>query len=142
VKHRETFIAARETRGNMNKINIAAGIGCMFFTLMLCAFTGMKIDQSTVAILTGALVGLMVAIPTCTLIFWVGLRRHEDAQPVTRNDGAHVTNNHYHLYVVNVERGASDIDKRLAVASQLRIEPRAAKQMIDAGQVKFLPAAK
>jgi hypothetical protein len=138
VKHLLLHVKQGET---MNKINIAAGIGSVFCALMLFAFVGIKIEQSTVSVLAGALVGLMIAIPTCTLIFWVGLRRHEDAQPATPDNGAHITN-HYHLYVVQVDRGASDVDKRLAVAAQLRIEPREAKQLINDGKIKFLPAAK
>ncbi len=59
----------------MDKINKAAAVGVVFFSVMLAGFVGMKIDQATVSILAGALLGLVIAIPTTVLIMVVGLRR-------------------------------------------------------------------
>ena len=65
----------------MDRINKAAAAGVIFFSIMLAGFVGMKVDQMTIALLGGAFVGLVVAIPTTALIMIVGLRRRDDISP-------------------------------------------------------------
>lgn len=66
----------------MDKINKAAAAGVVFFSIILAGFVGIKVDQTTIAILGGAFIGLVVAIPTTALIMIVGLRkRDEPARP-------------------------------------------------------------
>lgn len=62
----------------MDKINKGAAAGIVFFSLVLAGFVGMKVDQTTIALLGGAFIGLVVAIPTTALIMLVGLRRREE----------------------------------------------------------------
>jgi hypothetical protein len=62
----------------MDKINKAAAAGVIFFSVILAGFVGVKIDQTTVALLGGAFIGLIVAIPTTALIMIVGMRKRDD----------------------------------------------------------------
>lgn len=62
----------------MERINKAAAVGVVFFSVMLAGFVGMKVDQTTIALLGGAFIGLVVAIPTTALIMLVGLRKRDD----------------------------------------------------------------
>lgn len=63
----------------MDKINKAAAAGVIFFSVVLAGFVGIKVDQTTIALLGGAFIGLVVAIPTTALIMLVGLRKKDDA---------------------------------------------------------------
>jgi hypothetical protein len=62
----------------MDRINKAAAVGVVFFSVMLAGFVGMKVDQTTIALLGGAFIGLVVAIPTTALIMMVGLRKRDE----------------------------------------------------------------
>lgn len=63
----------------MDKINKAAAAGVVFFAVILAGFVGIKVDQTTIALLGGAFVGLIVAIPTTAVIMMISLRRRDDA---------------------------------------------------------------
>lgn len=63
----------------MDKINKAAAAGVIFFSVILAGFVGIKVDQTTIALLGGAFIGLVVAIPTTALIMMIGMRRRDDA---------------------------------------------------------------
>lgn len=67
----------------MDKINKAAAAGVIFFMVILAGFVGIKVDQTTIALLGGAFIGLVIAIPTTALIMIIGLRRKDEA-PVDR----------------------------------------------------------
>jgi hypothetical protein len=62
----------------MDKINKAAAAGIVFFSIVLAGFVGVKVDQTTIALLGGAFIGLVVAIPTTALIMMIGLRKRDD----------------------------------------------------------------
>lgn len=141
----------------MNNINRAAAAGVIFFMVILAGFVGVKVDQTTIALLGGAFIGLVVAIPTTALIMIVGLsgtrldRRDEPkapppAAPQFWNAQPTTTNNYYDqrrvVVVVNVPQGADATTARLAVANALRVVPSEAQRMIDAGEVKCLPAGR
>jgi hypothetical protein len=147
----------------MDKINKAAAVGVVFFSVMLAGFVGMKVDQTTIALLGGAFIGLVVAIPTTVIIVVLGLRdagaaatpvQQQPAQPQFWNAPPAqseqiplmTTVNHYHdhkyVVVVHVPEGTPDQDKRFIVARELRVLPTQAQRMIDAGEVKLLPAGR
>ncbi len=67
----------------MDKINKAAAAGVIFFLVILAGFIGIKVDQMTIALLGGAFIGLIVAIPTTALIITIGMRR-KDEPPAER----------------------------------------------------------
>jgi hypothetical protein len=68
----------------MDKINKGAAAGVIFFSIVLAGFVGIKVDQTTIALLGGAFIGLVVAIPTTALIMMVGLRKREDTPAGTQ----------------------------------------------------------
>lgn len=68
----------------MERINKAAAVGVVFFSVMLAGFVGLKVDQTTIALLGGAFIGLVVAIPTTALIMLVGLRKRDDGPQATQ----------------------------------------------------------
>lgn len=140
-------------------INKAAAAGVIFFSVVLAGFVGIKVDQTTVALLGGAFIGLVVAIPTTALIMWIGLKPRNDRQVQTpSSDPSPVfpqqqipqsmtweTHNHYgnqYIVVVKVPANADAVVKRWTVARELRVMPSDAQRMIDSGAVKLLPAAK
>lgn len=142
----------------MNKINKAAAAGVIFFSVILAGFVAIKVDQTTIAMLGGALIGLVIAIPTTAIIMIVGLsgtrldRRDEPKAPPVVAPPAQpqwqtpVTNNYYDqrrmVVVVNVPHGADATTARLTVSRELRVVPSEAQRMIDAGEVQCLPAGR
>lgn len=69
----------------MDRINKAAAAGVIFFMVILAGFVGIKVDQVTIALLGGAFIGIVVAIPTTALIMWIGnggFKRKEQPPPV------------------------------------------------------------
>lgn len=138
----------------MGKINKAAAAGVIFFSIILAGFVGIKIDQPTVAILGGAFVGLVVAIPTTALVISIWTKQrdtpHDQASalnappPVFPQQQAaqQVTHNHHHVhkYVVHiyVSANADNVLKRWTVARDLNTTLEGAQDLIDKGAVKFL----
>lgn len=141
----------------MGNINKAAAAGVIFFMVILAGFVAIKIDQETIAILGGALIGVIVAIPTTALILMIGTSKPDeptlsDWQPPTNAPSfhqmpPHETHNHYYdnrrvVVVVNVPDGTRESDQRFIVARELRVTPMQAKHMIEVGEVKCLPAGR
>lgn len=141
----------------MDNINKAAAAGVIFFMVILAGFVAIKIDQPTIAILGGALIGVVIAIPTTALILIIGTKR--EPEPPTISDwqppqGApafhqmppHETHNHYYdnrrVVVVNMPANTRESEQRFIVARELRVTPMQAKHMIEAGEVKCLPAGR
>ena len=138
----------------MDKVNKAAAAGVIFFMVILAGFVGIKVDQTTIALLGGAFIGLVIAIPTTALIMIIGLRKPDDgqvqappqyqppAQPQYWNAQPPQITNHYHdhKYVVVVEApyGTPPCEQRFVVSRELRVSPIEAQRMIDAGAVKLL----
>lgn len=134
----------------MDNINKAAVAGIIFFLVILAGFVGIKVDQMTIAVLGGAFIGIVVAGVTTALIIMIGISRKDEpppppaprpSQPVQQ-----ITHNHYHdhkyVVVVNVPAGADNVLRRWTVAREMRVAPSEAQRMIDAGDVKCLPAGK
>ncbi len=64
----------------MDKINKAAAAGVMFFSIVLAGVVGARIDQTTIALLGGTFIGLLVAIPATILVVLISLRRKDEQQ--------------------------------------------------------------
>lgn len=135
----------------MERINKAAAVGVVFFSVMLAGFVGLKVEQTTISLLAGAALGLAISVPTTVLILVVGLRKPitDKVTPPAQSERVPdsmtwVTHNHYHdnrkVIVVNVPQDASKADKRIAVAEHLRIAPIEAQRMIETGAVKLIEA--
>lgn len=62
----------------MDKINKAAAVSLVLFSVVLAAFVGSRVDQVTIALLGGTFIGLLVAIPSVLLIVVLALRRRDD----------------------------------------------------------------
>lgn len=142
----------------MDNINKTAIAGVIFFMVILAGFVGIKVDQTTIALLGGAFIGLVVAIPTTVLILIIGLKKPDEPQarqtpappPVFPQQqlppAQQVTHNHYHdhkyVVLVNVPANADDVLRRWTVARELNTTPIEAQRLIDAGEVRCLPAGK
>lgn len=141
----------------MGNINKAAAAGVIFFMVILAGFVAIKIDQETIAILGGALIGVIVAIPTTALIMVIGMSKPDEptisdwtppqGAPAFHQMPAYETHNHYHdnrrvVVVVNVPSGTRESEQRFIVARELRVLPSEAQHMIEAGEVQCLPAGR
>ena len=143
----------------MERINKAAAVGVVLFSLILAGFVGMKVDQSTVGVLGGVFIGIAVAIPTTILLLYIGLFKvggeaeelHTPAEqpppPVFPQQQIQpAVHHHYHQHnTINVyvsRRGMSRFDECTEVATALNVSRYKAEQMIEAGEVKLLPPAK
>jgi hypothetical protein len=113
------------------------------------------IDQTTITLLGGAFIGLVVAIPVTALIMIVGLKKEPTTPPpqLHLNDPpqiwpvpVEITNNHYHdhkyVVVVQVPANADDVLRRWTVARELNTTPDDAQRMISAGEVQLIEAPK
>lgn len=133
----------------MENINKAAAAGVIFFMVILAGFVGIHIDQTTVALLGGAFIGIVIAFVTTMLIVAIGRRPSEPVQPTTPTVQQLPPVTHHHHYdnrrvvvVVNVPHGADATTARLTVSRELRVVPSEAQRMIDAGEVQCLPAGR
>lgn len=63
----------------MDKVNKAAAVSIIIFSIVLAGFIGARVDQMTIALLGGAFVGLVVAIPATVLVVLIATRRREEA---------------------------------------------------------------
>jgi hypothetical protein len=64
----------------MDKINKAAATGVVFFSIVLAGFVGSRVDQTTIALLGGTFIGLLVAVPATLLIVLISQRRRDEQQ--------------------------------------------------------------
>ena len=131
----------------MTNINRAAAAGVIFFLVILAGFVGIHIDQTTVALLGGAFIGIVIAFVTTMLIVAIGRRPSEPAQPAQQRLPPVTTHHHHYdnrrvVVVVNVPHGADATTARLTVSRELRVVPSEAQRMIDAGEVQCLPAGR
>ena len=70
----------------MDTIGKAFGAGIVFFTIVVAGLVGSKADQTTIALLGGTFIGLLVAIPATLLVVLIARRRDDEA----RQRGAHI----------------------------------------------------
>lgn len=130
----------------MDNINKTAIAGIAFFALILAGFVGIKVDQVTIALLGGALIGIVVAGGTTVALIVVSRRSDEPVQ-TTQTTHPVPTVTHYHTHnntiYVHVSRpDLSNFDKCTEVANTLRVSRYRAERMIEAGEVKCLPAGR
>lgn len=142
----------------MTNINRAAAAGVIFFMVILAGFVGIKVDQTTIALLGGALIGVAVAIPTTVLIIVIGMRKPDektagdwtpppDAPQFPCMPPHAETHHHYYdqrrvVVIVHVPSDTRPSQQRFVVARELRVMPSEAQRMIDAGEVQCLPAGR
>lgn len=135
----------------MNRIDKAAAAGVAFFALMLMLFVGVKIDQTTIAILCGLLMGAVVASATAIALIAIG-RGERQAQPsapqatqprAVPDAMTWVTHNHYSVtvYQVTLRKPREDyaqFELLTTVGSQLQLPPAQALRLIETDQVQFI----
>ena len=130
----------------MENINKAAAAGVIFFMVILAGFVGIKVDQTTIALLGGAFIGIVIAFVTTMLIVAIARRPTEPAQPTQQLPPVTIHHHHYDnrrvVVAVNVPHGADATTARLTVSRDLRVVPSEAQRMIDAGEVQCLPAGR
>jgi hypothetical protein len=63
---------------SVDKVNKAAAVSIVFFSVVLAGFIGARVDQTTIALLGGAFIGLIVAVPATVLVVLVAIRRRDD----------------------------------------------------------------
>lgn len=127
----------------MGNINKAAVAGVIFFMVILAGFVGIKVDQTTIALLGGAFIGIIVAFVTTILIVAIARRPDEPVQPPQQQPTHH---HHYDnapvVVIVHVPSDTRPSQQRFVVARELRVTPMQAKHMIEVGEVKCLPAGR
>lgn len=136
----------------MDNINKAAAAGVIFFMVVLAGFIGIKVDQVTIALLGGAFIGIVIAIPTTAAIIIIRMRKPNDGQvqvppqPVADEIPLLTTHNYYtQNNVTNVYVSRSDLspfDRCTEVATALNVSRYTAERMIEAGAVRCLPAGR
>jgi len=61
----------------MDTIGKTFGAGIVFFAIVVAGLVGSKADQTTIALLGGTFIGLLVAIPTTLLVVLIARRRND-----------------------------------------------------------------
>jgi hypothetical protein len=61
----------------MNKVMSALSVGIILFAGVMAYIVGSRIDQVTVSVLSGAMVGIVVAVPCAALVTFILVRRRE-----------------------------------------------------------------
>jgi hypothetical protein len=62
----------------VDRVNKAAAVSIVFFSVVLAGFIGARVDQTTIALLGGTFIGLVVAIPATVLVVIIAMRRRDD----------------------------------------------------------------
>lgn len=62
----------------MDKVVKASGAGIVFFSVVLAGFVGSRVDQTTIALLGGTFIGLLVAVPATLLVVLISHRRRDE----------------------------------------------------------------
>lgn len=66
----------------MDRLNKAAAVSLVAFSIVLAAFIGSRMDQLTIALLGGTFIGLLISIPSVLLIVVLALRRRDGGESV------------------------------------------------------------
>jgi hypothetical protein len=62
----------------MERMSKAIAVSLVLFAIVFAAFAGSRVDQVTIALLGGALIGLLVAVPLTLLTMAIVLRRRDE----------------------------------------------------------------
>ena len=135
----------------MDTVNKIAAVGIVFFCVVLAGFIGARIDQTTIALLGGTFIALVVAVPAVALIAWMVFQRRATEWPEPRQYTpppavqppamTHNTTHHHYNITVQVGPGATQRDVIDAVVDVLPPGATAfdARQMVLEGRVHVVP---
>ena len=62
----------------MDKVVRAFSVGIILFATIIAFIVGSRIDQNTVSLLSGAMVGILIAAPCAILVTFIAVRRREN----------------------------------------------------------------
>ncbi|HEY3341110.1 MAG TPA: hypothetical protein VGK81_03790 [Anaerolineae bacterium] len=62
----------------MDKVLRAFSVGIILFATVIAFIVGSRIDQNTVSLLSGAMVGIVIAAPCAVLVTFIAVRRREN----------------------------------------------------------------
>ena len=62
----------------MDKVLRAFSVGIVLFAAIIAIIVGQRIDQNTVSLLSGAMIGVLVAAPCAGLVAFIAARRREN----------------------------------------------------------------
>jgi hypothetical protein len=68
----------------MEKMSRVFAVSLILFAVVFAAFVGSRVDQVTIALLGGAFIGLLVAVPSTLLTVAIVLRRRDDRVDLPR----------------------------------------------------------
>lgn len=125
----------------MEAIVKGCGIGIVVFSVVLASFVGTRVDQTTVALLGGTFIGLLVGVPTVLLVVLISHRRRDEAQQQPPPQRLAQTTTHVieRQFVLVVPVGATQQEKYQAVQMlQPGITIKHAKQLLLEGKVKVV----
>jgi hypothetical protein len=61
----------------MDKVLRAFSVGILLFATIIAFIVGSRIDQNTVSLLSGAMLGILIAVPCAILVTFIAVRRRE-----------------------------------------------------------------
>ena len=61
----------------MEKVIRALSVGIILFATIIAFIVGSRIDQNTISLLSGAMVGILIAAPCAVLVTFIAVRRRE-----------------------------------------------------------------
>ena len=143
----------------MHVVNKVAAVGIVLFCTVLAGFIGARVDQTTIALLGGTFIGLVVAIPATALVVWLGIRQRQQTEwpepkrpappPHMPPAPPQITHNHTHTHyniVLHVAPDAEHSDVIDAIVEALppgatAFDARLALQRGDVRIVPMLPPA-
>ena len=134
----------------MDTVNKIAAVCIVLFCTVLAGFIGARVDQTTIALLGGTVIGLIVAIPTTALIVWTMTRRRAEwpeqrytpPPPPMPPAPPQITHNHTHYNItLHMDPGATQRDVIDAVVEALPPGATAfdARLAIQRGDVRIVP---
>ena len=132
---------------------ILVAVAVVLFFIILGLTVGTRMNQNTIALLGGTLIGLLIAVPCASIVTYLavsGRQNHDTGSGhwVVPQDGSAPppappvveTHNHYNTtnnYItVNVPPGTPREMWHVVIAEQLQISPLAAKAMLLSGSVE------
>ncbi len=124
----------------MDRLNKAAAAGLVMFSAVLAAFIGSRVDQVTIALLGGAFIGLLIAIPSTLLVVIVVSRQRDDTgrERYDRLRYTHMPPSPPQYWVMPTPADASyDVRTPSQPASQFRVPDAAPEYMLPTARRRF-----
>lgn len=121
----------------MERINRAAAAGIVLFAVVMGGFVGSRADQTTIALLGGTLIGLIVAVPvTVVAVVMAMRRRHDRPAEVAQRFSAPMPPSPPPYWAMS-----ASVDPRFAYAQMPQAQPAALPQPVSAPEF-LLPATR